>query len=319
MRRGRGEPKRAFWACGGAGDCREWSRWARLCSIEANQCRTEKPLQGRSTPSRGHGAAPHPGPGGALQTPAAPPLLIGTAGWTIPREAAEAFAGEGTHLQRYTGRLAAAEINSSFHRPHRASTYARWRASVPPGFLFSVKLPKTITHGARLREAEPALDDFLPGVRELGETLGCLLVQLPPSLVFEPEVAERFFAALRERHDGGIACEPRHESWLAPAAVETMTSHRVARVAADPDRPAGAGEPGGWEGMRYYRLHGSPRVYYSSYSPEWLGRLAERLAAERSAGRTTWCIFDNTASGAATGDALELMRLTESGAAGGGD
>jgi uncharacterized protein YecE (DUF72 family) len=77
-------------------------------------------------------------------------LLIGTAGWGLDRRYAAHFPEAGSHLERYSRALNAAEINSSFHRPHRRSTYERWAASVPAEFRFSVKLPKTITHERRL-------------------------------------------------------------------------------------------------------------------------------------------------------------------------
>lgn len=237
------------------------------------------------------------------------PLLIGTAGWTLPRDEAAAFPGEGTHLQRYAARLTAAEINSSFYRPHRASTYGRWASSVPNGFRFSVKMPKEITHSARLKEVEELLDSFLRGVQGLGKTLGCLLIQLPPGLTFEAAVANRFFTALRDRFPGGLVCEPRHASWLQPDAETMLTEFRVARVAADPDQPPGVGEPGGWSGIRYFRLHGSPRMYYSCYSGTELVRVSEQLTQARAQGSTVWCIFDNTAQGAATRNARELMHL----------
>jgi uncharacterized protein YecE (DUF72 family) len=247
--------------------------------------------------------------GGSLEHLPDTPLLIGTAGWTVPREEAAEFPGEGTHLQRYAARLTAAEINSSFYRPHRASTYERWASSVPDGFRFSVKMPKEITHSARLKEAEGLLDSFLPGVQGLGKTLGCLLIQLPPSLTHESSIAGSFFTALRHRYLGDLVCEPRHDSWLQPGAEAMLTEFRIGRVAADPDRPAGAGEPGGWSGIRYYRLHGSPRMYYSCYSRTELVRMAEQLTRARAEGSTVWCIFDNTALGAATRNARELMQL----------
>ena len=78
-------------------------------------------------------------------------VRIGCAGWTIPTEHSAVFGGEGTHLQRYASRFSCVEINSSFYRPHRTTTYARWAASVPDNFRFSVKLPKTITHEQRLQ------------------------------------------------------------------------------------------------------------------------------------------------------------------------
>src|SRR5215212_12105710 len=116
----------------------------------------------------------------------ASPVAIGTAGWTIPARFGAEFPGEGSHLQRYARRFAAAEINSSFYRPHRPATYARWAASVPDGFRFSAKVPKAATHEARLRgpDAVAALERFLGEVRELGDRLGPLLVQLPPKLSY---------------------------------------------------------------------------------------------------------------------------------------
>lgn len=236
-------------------------------------------------------------------------MLIGTAGWTLPREEAAAFPEGGTHLERYARLFPAVEVNSSFHRPHRPATWARWAASVPDGFRFSVKLPKAITHAARLREVEAPLDAFLAEIRGLGPKLGCLLVQLPPSFAFDAGAAGEFLVALRQRHAGDVACEPRHATWLQPEADGLLREHRIARVAADPARPDGAGEPGGWPRLRYYRLHGSPRMYYSSYQPDFLAGIAGRLAATRDEGATAWCIFDNTAHGAAVGNALRLLRM----------
>lgn len=199
------------------------------------------------------------------------------------------------------------EINSSFHRPHRPATYVRWSAAVPSSFRFSVKLPKTITHGLRLQETGGLLDAFLAEAAGLGDKLGCLLVQLPPSLGFDPAVAAGFFADLRARSTVPLACEPRHPDWLTPQADCLLRDLGVARVAADPARVPGAGEPGGWPGMTYYRLHGSPRIYYSTYSGEDIAALASRIRTDAEAGRTVWCIFDNTTLGAATSNALDLQ------------
>lgn len=233
-------------------------------------------------------------------------LRIGTAGWTLPREWRDRFPGEGSHLERYAARFDGAEINSSFYRFHRPSTYARWAASVPPGFRFSVKVPRAITHDQRLVAADVLLDVFLDEVRGLGDRLGALLVQLPPSLAFDAESAEEFFAALRARHGGDVACEPRHESWFGTEADALMRAHRVARVAADPARCPAAAQPGGWADLVYLRLHGSPRMYYSAYSADFLDEVAAVLRAALGRGARCWCVFDNTTLGAATGDALAL-------------
>lgn len=239
-------------------------------------------------------------------------VLIGCAGWSLPRSEQAEFPAVGSHLERYASRFDAVEINSSFHRPHRPSTYERWSASVPSSFRFSVKLPKAITHGLRLQQAGEFLESFLTEAAGLGDKLGCLLVQLPPSLSFEPAVAADFFADLRSRSSRSslpIACEPRHPSWFAPQVDGFLGEIEVARVAADPACVPEAAAPGGWRGMSYYRLHGSPKIYYSAYSEEYVAALASRIQADAGEGRPVWCIFDNTTLGAATRNALELRAL----------
>ena len=231
-------------------------------------------------------------------------IAIGTAGWVIPRAMADSFPGGGSHLARYAGVLSCVEINSSFHRPHRVSTYERWAAATPAGFRFTVKLPKTITHEARLLDSEALLDRFFAEVAGLGGKLAALLVQLPPSLVFERPVVDAFFGALRERHPGAVACEPRHASWFESDADDALVHWRSARVAADPAQSPAVARPGGWKGgPAYYRWHGSPRTYWSSYDDAWLGARAAEVAPSIR-GHDVWCLFDNTASGAALGDAL---------------
>ena len=234
-----------------------------------------------------------------------PFFAVGCAGWSLPRAERAAFPEVGTHLERYAARLPAVEINSSFYRPHRPATYARWAAGVPAAFRFAVKVPRAITHDARLAAAEAPLDAFLAEATALGPRLGCLLVQLPPSLAFEPDVARAFLVALRERHAGAVAIEPRHASWFTRPVARLLAGHEVARVAADPARVPPAAEPGGWSGLAYFRLHGSPRMYYSAYEPAYLDALEAEL--NRAPGEV-WCIFDNTVSGAAAANALDMTR-----------
>ena len=231
---------------------------------------------------------------------------IGTAGWTIPSAVRDRFPAEGAGLQRYAGVFDGVEINSTFYRPHRPTTFARWVEVTPAGFQFAVKLPKAITHDARLAEPQARLAAFRADVALLGDKLGPLLIQLPPSLVFDTAVAERFFASLRDIWPEACACEPRNASWFQAGADALLRSYRVARVAADPARTPDAGRPGGWLELAYWRLHGSPRMYYSSYEPAYLAEL--QLAMARSPASRIWCIFDNTTSGAAVENALALRR-----------
>ena len=233
-------------------------------------------------------------------------VRVGTAGWAIPRDQRERFGAEGSRLERYARRLRCVEINSTFYRPHRLSTYARWAASVPDDFRFALKVPKEITHTRRFVDVVEPLEGFLAESAALGEKRGVLLVQLPPSFAYDAALADAFFATFRARYDGLLACEPRHPTWFADDAEVALRCSRVARVAADPAPVPAAAVPGGWAGFVYYRLHGAPRTYYSAYDDAALRALAERL---RAATDPAWCIFDNTALDAATGNALDLAEL----------
>jgi uncharacterized protein YecE (DUF72 family) len=235
-------------------------------------------------------------------------IVVGTAGWSIPRACQPLVPGEGTHLARYAQALRGAEINSSFHRAHSRDTYRNWARQTPAAFRFAVKLPGQITHDLRLRAARRPLAEFLDQFAGLGRRLGPLVVQLPPSMQFEPRVVRTFFTLLREQFDGLVACEPRHASWFGDRAQAIFEQHRIARIAADPAVVDAAAVPGGWGGLCYFRLHGSPRKYWSDYDAQrleaWSGML-QRLPR----GTDAWCIFDNTASGAALGNALQMSRL----------
>ena len=256
-------------------------------------------------------------------------VRVGTAGWSLPAPWQDRFPEGETHLHAYARVLDAAEINRTFRKTPRPSTFGRWAGAVPDGFRFSVKVPRRITHDLRLEDAGGELDAFLESVGELDDRLGPLLIQLPPSLTFDPATASAFLETLRERRVGPDVLEARHASWFTDRADALLAEHRVARVAADPPRADADGRPGGWEGLAYFRLHGRPRIYYSAYREAgssrgeagaareddgpaglapWLDRI--RTAAERAG--EVWCVFDNTAAGEGTGDALAVKgRLAE--------
>ncbi|MFL6617136.1 MAG: DUF72 domain-containing protein [Povalibacter sp.] len=241
-------------------------------------------------------------------------VMIGTAGWSIPRELADHFPSERVHLERYSKRMSCVEINSSFYRAHSFVTYKKWASLTPTGFRFSVKLPGAITHEQRLRRARTSLREFLTQVSGLGQKLGPLLVQLPPSLEFNARVVRAFFAVLREEHEGLVACEPRHASWFEPRAEAVLSRYQIGRVATDPTSIEVARTPGGWSAshagdrtsLAYYRLHGSPRKYWSRYPQDRIHGWADEIAS-LSRHKQVWCIFDNTASGAALANAVEMQ------------
>lgn len=238
-------------------------------------------------------------------------IRIGTAGWSIPRQYAARMPVDGTHLERYSRAFNCAEINSSFYRSHRLSTWAKWAANVPADFCFSVKAPKAITHEHTLACSPQQLKSFLEEAQMLGGKLGPILFQLPPSFAFDELRASYFFTMLRDLYAAPVALEPRHPTWFSDESNRLLQKFQIARVAADPPITPQSSEPAGSSQLIYHRLHGSPRIYYSAYGPDRLASLADQIAAGKKSRQAAevWVIFDNTASGAAIEDAETLQRL----------
>jgi uncharacterized protein YecE (DUF72 family) len=199
------------------------------------------------------------------------------------------------------------EINSSFYRHHAAGTYARWAAATPHGFRFALKVPRLITHEHRLQCGPAPLERFLDETSALQEKRGPLLVQLPPSFAFDTATVNAFFETLRARYQGAVVVEPRHQTWWTEEVNQLLVDFNVARVAADPPRASGDGSPGGSNGIVYFRLHGSPRTYWSRYSLNFIGELARSVRDRARSGAEVWCVFDNTAAGAAMENAWEVV------------
>ncbi|WP_313528149.1 DUF72 domain-containing protein [Shinella sp.] len=224
--------------------------------------------------------------------------FIATAVWSIPKTVANRFPETGSSLERYAAIFKGVEINSTFYRHHQKKTFARWANAVPSQFHFAVKIPREITHEARLRNIAPLFDTFVDEVSTLEGKLGPLLCQLPPSLSFDAGEAEAAFSTMRRFFTGTLVLEPRHKSWASQSACALLNDYAIDRVLAD---PAPVWPPSSFHGApRYVRLHGVPKIYYSSYSNAEIRAFAERLDAE------SWCVFDNTASGAAIENALTM-------------
>ncbi|MGV7122912.1 DUF72 domain-containing protein [Sphingopyxis sp. 550A] len=232
---------------------------------------------------------------------------IGTAGWSIASQYAGRFPDTGMALERYVHHFSCVEINSSFYRSHRPTTWTRWAEIVPADFRFAAKVPRTITHERRLRDCGDLIARFVEETAGLGSKLGVLLVQLPPNLALDVKAAESFFAELGAATSARVVCEPRHPSWFEAYPERLLADLKVARVAADPARVPAARLPGGWRGLSYWRLHGSPIMYRSPYGAERVAGYAALIAREHKGAEPPWCIFDNTAAMAAMGDAFELV------------
>ena len=225
--------------------------------------------------------------------------IIATAAWAIPKQVAQRFAQEGSGLARYASVFDGVEVNSTFYRRHKTSTFTRWASSVPDRFRFAVKVPKKITHTRAMRNFGELFDTFIEDIAPLGEKRGPLLCQLPPSLAFDADVFDPAFKMMRNSDNGPIVVEPRHKSWTSPEAMKLLKNYGIDRVFAD---PAPVWQANDFEKPpRYVRLHGKPKIYYSSYTDQEIKSFSELLAPD------SWCVFDNTASGAAIENALTML------------
>jgi uncharacterized protein YecE (DUF72 family) len=237
-------------------------------------------------------------------------IRVGLAGWSNPPAKRAERLQQQTHLSYYAAHFSCVEINSSFYKPHRSATYARWRDATPASFRFSVKMPRSITHESHLKGCAADVRNFYEEISHLQPKLSVVLVQLPPSLEFNARTVRVFFKCV-PRLSGATTtvCEPRHASWFTNAADNLLRDEGVSRVAADPARCPGAEIPGGMRRFAYFRWHGSPRLYYSKYSATQLAIFA--AAATRTKAAQTWCVFDNSARYAAWDDALQFRAMLQ--------
>lgn len=227
--------------------------------------------------------------------------IVATAGWSVPKSVADRFPKDGSVLERYATVFDGVEINSTFYRRHRPDTFKRWAVSVPETFRFAMKIPKEITHERRLSDIDEPFASFLNDISHLGGKVGPLLCQLAPNLPFERATAEPALALMRSGHPGRIVIEPRHPTWASTEALSLFRKLSIDRVLADPPviwQASDFDEPP-W----YIRLHGKPKIYYSDYAVSEIKAFRALVASDG------WCVFDNTASGAATRNALEMLAL----------
>ncbi len=243
-------------------------------------------------------------------------IRIGVSGWRYtpwrgnfyPKKLAQARELE------YASRIfSSIELNGSFYSLQRPSSYARWAAQTPPGFVFAIKGSRYITHMLKLRGIEAALANFLAsGLFELGEKLGPILWQFPPMTRFQPQVFEDFFSILprttgqalwiAHAHDDRLqgrhslqpeddiplrhAVEVRHESFEDPAFIAMLRRHGIAWVVADTPRPWPLFEDVTADFI-YMRLHGSTELYNSRYTSDELARWAAAIDAWARGGQPT--------------------------------
>ncbi len=207
-------------------------------------------------------------------------------------------------FERYAQDFDTVEINASFYRLPLASTFEGWREKAPPGFRYAVKANRFLTHMKKLVDCEAPLAEFIDLARRLGETLGPILYQLPPSLHKDPARLEAFLRRLPG--DLEHVVEFRHKSWYDERVLELLDRHGAGFVAHD---LVGLVSPR-WAsgGTAYVRFHGTGGKYRGRYGDEQMIDWAQWLLEQRNAGRTAWAYFNNDIGGDAIEDARALKR-----------
>ena len=163
-------------------------------------------------------------------------ILIGTSGYNYPEWKGSFYPADlpsAKMLPYYAGRFSTVEINYTFYRMPTPKLVAGWTAQVPPGFRFTLKAPRRITHDKRLRPADVAepLRAFVTAAAELGPRMGALLFQLPPNFKKDLAVLTEFLALLPPKVTA--AFEFRHESWLDDEVYAVLRAKNVALCVAD--------------------------------------------------------------------------------------
>jgi uncharacterized protein YecE (DUF72 family) len=242
--------------------------------------------------------------------------FIGTSGWAYKHWAQGVFYPKGLKQSEWLGFYAqhfnTVEINATFYRLPPASVFRKWREATPDGFAISVKASRLITHVRRLAGAQEAVAQFLENARELGDKLGVILFQLPPSLRFAPELLEPLLEQLKRQEflpSWRAALEVRHKSWLNDDCFQLLAAYNVSLALTDwrscpTDGPATAD-------FVYVRRHGPGKLYASSYSDQALKDDAGQIRAWLDAGKDVYIYFNNDFFGYAIQNAQTLQSLLQ--------
>lgn len=230
---------------------------------------------------------------------------VGTSGWQYDHWKGLFYPSRLSKAQWFTyyaGRFATVEVNNTFYRLPSAKVFERWRDQAQPGFVYALKYSRFATHQKRLLEPDKHLGLFLGRARLLGDLLGPVLVQLPPTMRPNLSRLEAFLAVAPR--DVRWAVEFRNEGWLTPAVLDILRRHGAALVVHD-KFPGHTDEP--TTGFVYYRFHGGR--FDGGYDPDSLSASAMRMAAHAEQGRDVYAYFNNDLGGHAVHDARTLSRL----------
>lgn len=241
------------------------------------------------------------------------PVRVGTSGFSYRHWKGVLYPHElrqSQWLEHYAGVFDTVELNVTFYRTPREEVFRSWRERTPPGFLFALKGTRLVTHLHRLRGCRDALDRFFERAALLGDKLGPLLWQLPPSLTRDDDLLARFLRELDSAAPTGTrlchAFEFRHESWFTGTVYKLLAQDGATLCCAHSQTwPTELTMTCSW---CYLRFHGGRKLYGSSYEDTELRGWASTIQALVEADIPVFVYFNNDAKGYAVSNALTLRR-----------
>jgi uncharacterized protein YecE (DUF72 family) len=235
-------------------------------------------------------------------------IRIGCSGW-VYRHWRKIFYPENLPQKRwfefYAQEFDTVEINNSFYRLPSGDTFDKWRKQAPSAFCYAVKANRYLTQAKKLKDCEEPLKRMMDAVRHLGDRLGPILYQLPPSLKINLERLESFLKILPK--DATSVFEFREKSWYVEETYALLDRYGASFCVHD--MPGSASERIAVGPVAYVRFHGGAGKYWGRYSDEGLLSWSDWLLAQSRQGRAVWCYFNNDIHGHAIEDARTLKSM----------
>jgi uncharacterized protein YecE (DUF72 family) len=236
-------------------------------------------------------------------------VVVGTSGWQYRDWRGRFYPTDLPQrrwLEHYAEAFATVEVNNAFYRLPERTTFEQWHARTPDDFCVAVKMSRYLTHIKRLREPREPVARFFERASALGDKLGPVLLQLPPSLRAEPAALAEVLDLIP---DGvRVAVEPRHPSWWTDPVRQALERHGAALCWSDrrgrPVAPL-------WRtaGFGYLRLHEGRARPHPRYGTTALRSWLRRVQAEFGPDEPVYTYFNNDPGGAAIVDAATLAAL----------